>query len=287
MRDGLGRSIACLLVLLLAACSDGGARAGAPPFPRPIKVLVANDDGVGAPGIDALVEALRSDGDLQVSVFAPSGNRSGSGGNVTRTGLVVEPATTISGFPAVSVSGFPADGVLFGVLHDLPVRPDLVVSGVNQGENISELVNLSGTVGAALAGVHLGIPAIAASLQLGQDAFFPEAAGFVLDIIQELKKRGNVLEGVALNVNYPGRNRSDLAGVRVVPLGRLSDIVGYTEKSTAGSARTFDAITASTNHPEDPPNDANLLAQGYVTLTPLRPDLAAPDRFEDFRFLER
>jgi 5'-nucleotidase len=250
-------------------------------------VLVTNDDGVGAAGIDALVQALRTDPDLILTVYAPSGNRSGSGGNVTRSGLVVLPATTLSGYPAVSVSGFPADCTLFAVLHDLPQKPDLVVSGVNQGENVGDLIPLSGTVGAALAAVRLGIPAIAASNRAGQDAFFPEAAAYVLEVIQELKQRGDVISGLALNINYPGGNRSDLAGVRVVPLGAFGRISGYVQKDGGDGSPTFDAVTSATTGPDDPPNDVKLLAQGYVVLTPLRPDFAAPDRFEDVRFLER
>ena len=280
-----------LLILLLgaclAACSDSGARASAPAFPNPLKVLVSNDDGVGAPGIDALVQALRTDSSLQVSVYAPSMNRSGSGGSFTRTGLVAQPAATISGYPSVEVSGFPADAVLFALLQDLPAKPDLIVTGINEGQNIAELTTLSGTVGAALAGVQLGVPAIATSLEIGHDDLFPEAAAYVLELVEAVRQQGNVFAGVALNVNYPGRKRSDLAGVRVVPLGRLSRVSGYTSTGTSGDMRTFDAVVTATDGANDPPNDAKLFEEGYVTLTPLRIDLGAPDQFEPFRFLER
>ena len=283
----LAGRILLLAGALLVACSDRGARAGAPGFPGTLKVLVSNDDGVRAPGIDALVQALASDSSLEVMVYAPSMNRSGSGGNFTRTGLIVEPAATIGGYPAVSVSGFPADSVTFALLHDLQAKPDLIVTGINQGQNIAELTAISGTVGAALAGVRLGIPAIATSLELGHDELFPEAAAYVLELVEAVRQAGNVFAGVALNVNYPGRKRSDLAGVRVVPLGRLSAVTGYTQTGAAGDMRTFDSVVSASDGPDDPANDAKLFAQGFVTLTPLRPDPGAPDQFEAFRFLER
>jgi 5'-nucleotidase len=126
-------------------------------------VLVTNDDGVAAPGIAALVQALQTDQGLAVTVSAPALNQSGSGDQVTTGPLRVVTTMTANGHAATAVFGYPADSVLFALLGPVPAEPDLIVSGINAGQNIGEFVYLSGTVGAARWGARHGIPAIALS----------------------------------------------------------------------------------------------------------------------------
>jgi 5'-nucleotidase len=132
---------------------------------EPLTILVTNDDGVGAEGIDVLVETLRTLPDVEIVVFAPAENQSGSSDRFTEGGgLVVTETTTASGYPATSVAGFPADAVIQALdLGGMTEMPDLVVSGINEGQNIGPFATLSGTVGAARTAARRGIPALAVS----------------------------------------------------------------------------------------------------------------------------
>lgn len=132
--------------------------------PRLLRVLVTNDDGFDAPGIDAIVQYLRTVPNVEVSVVAPATNQSGSGDKSTPgASLVVADVKTLSGYPAKSVAGFPADSVLWAINGGLATKPDLVVSGSNLGQNYGPLNTISGTVGAAATAARAGIPAIAIS----------------------------------------------------------------------------------------------------------------------------
>lgn len=132
---------------------------------EPLTILVTNDDGVGAEGIDVLVETLQTLPDVEIVVFAPAENQSGSSDRFTEGGgLVVAEATTASGYPATSVAGFPADAVIQALdLGGMAEMPDLVISGINEGQNIGPFATLSGTVGAARTAARRGIPALAVS----------------------------------------------------------------------------------------------------------------------------
>src|ERR1700761_3675125 len=145
-----------------AAPSGGGSSAAAT-----ITVLFLNDDGVGAPGLDALVQALRKVPGVTVKVVAPAANQSGTGGKTTAGAVTFTNTTTASGYPAVSVNGTPADSVnvAFSRLH---LAPNVVISGVNAGQNLGPVVDISGTVGAARVGARMGLPALAVSSGAGK-----------------------------------------------------------------------------------------------------------------------
>ena len=156
--------------LVLVGCG-GGSTASHPSTSAPpstgshvLQVLVTNDDGVGAPGINAVVEALRALPGTKVTVVAPAANQSGTGNKTTNGALTATTATTASGYPAKAVAGYPVDTVIWAVdQKGISGRPALVVSGVNDGENVGPLTSISGTVGAARAAAARGIPALAAS----------------------------------------------------------------------------------------------------------------------------
>ena len=133
---------------------------------EPLRILVSNDDGFAAAGIDAVVEALRRAG-RDVTVVAPATNQSGAGEQTTDGPLTATSEETLSGYPATAVQGFPADAVIYA-LRDLHINPDLVVTGLNFGQNMGPLVNVSGTVGAARAGGPPLVPALATSQGFGQ-----------------------------------------------------------------------------------------------------------------------
>lgn len=185
---------------------------------EPFEVLVANDDGVQAAGIDALVEGLYALPNTVVHVVAPSANQSGAGGSTTPAPYVVSgvPATTLSGRPATAVlstdpadaagSGSPADAVIFA-LGNQSLSPDVLLSGINEGQNYSNIARIfSGTVGAARAGRTRGVPAIATSqgIVAGETPDFPAGVTATLALLEEwrLGRTVNTTKSV-LNINIP------------------------------------------------------------------------------------
>jgi 5'-nucleotidase len=219
--------LAALAVAVVAGCGgdddDGAApQSGerettttAPPEPpQPLEILVSNDDGVGAEGIDVLVTALAALDGVEVTVVAPAGNQTGTGGLTTEGPLTTNEARTASGFEARAVEGYPADTIRVA-FDELGLTPDLVVSGINEGQNLGPVVDVSGTVGAARAGARRGVPALAVSQGLGQDLDYEVAAGLVVDWIEEnadALRAGEVAADIVVNLNVPTCDTGELRG---------------------------------------------------------------------------
>jgi 5'/3'-nucleotidase SurE len=214
---------------------------------EPLRILLTNDDGYRAPGINALRDALEEAGH-KVIVVAPHDNQSGSGVRVTTSGQI---RVVDHGGDVWSVYGSPADAVLIALRRIMRTDPpDLVVSGANFGQNLA-YGSSSGTVGAATMSTYSGIPAIAISVGIisaerrseprrypSTFAAFPGAADFVVDLVATLRESatdgGRLLpEHTLLNVNYPPRLPRRIAGVSVVP---ASQGAGF----TLGYQRTVD-----------------------------------------------
>ena len=229
--------------------------------PHPLRVLVTNDDGVTAPGIDAVVNGLKALPDTTVTVVAPLSNQSGTGGKTTPGALTIADAKTASGYAAKAVTGFPADTIR-AALDDLHLTPDLVVSGINIGQNLGPVADDSGTVGAARAAAARGIPAIAASQGLGKKGFdFPSGTTYVLDWVRQ--HRAAILAGTApkvvANMNIPSCPVGKIRGLLEEPAPALP-VTG---------ALTFQDCTATGSGYT---TDVQAFNAGYVTLTePLRP----------------
>ncbi|MBM3659547.1 MAG: survival protein SurE [Actinobacteria bacterium] len=185
------RSVPLAAVLLaasiaapVAAAPAGASAAGKKP--KPITVLVTNDDGVAAPGMDAVVEALRTQKGVKVVVVAPATNQSGSGSKTTPGGAPGAPATTASGYEAYAVTGFPADAVNYA-FDELGIQPNVVISGSNLGQNMGTISEISGTVGAARQAARRGIPALAVSSQIANPDF-QTAAELAVEWLRENRK---------------------------------------------------------------------------------------------------
>jgi len=272
--------------------------------------MVTNDDGVGAPGIAALVDKLVTNSSLEVTVFAPASNSSGSGDTIsTDRPVSVRSSMTAGGYPATAVHTTAADAALFGILQGLAEKPDLVVSGVNDGQNIGEvvygpgLIN-SGTVGAALWAARFGIPAIAVSQGM-QSPSFADAAAYTADVVERfrtdagfrrLMQSGNATgRAVVLNVNFPTCTAGATRGVRVVPLGRSVNPVGYTLQSDDGTQRTYMLATMTTSlfasdctsTLASPGTDVEAMSNGFASVTPLGTDATLAGDPQRFQFLER
>jgi len=184
------------------------------------RILVSNDDGVYASGLQAAARSVQGLG--QVVVAAPSGQMSGVGRSVS----VFEPLryaeVNLNGFQAYAVTGTPVDSVIIGIFAIMKGElPDLVVSGINVGENIStDTVTTSGTIGAALEAASYGIPSIAASIQVvdqgdkfdmhhGEKHNFDVATKVLRRVANKVLEHG-LPEGVdVLNLNVPADARED------------------------------------------------------------------------------
>jgi 5'-nucleotidase len=185
-------AVVCVATAGLTVCGGLSGTAGASSKkPETLRILVTNDDGVGAPGINATVQALTALPNTKVTVVAPLTNQSGTGAKVTAGALTASSATTASGYPAKAVAGYPADTIIWAIDdHGISERPNLVVSGINFGENIGPLASLSGTVGAAETALARGIPALAVSqgVDNGQSPDFSQGAKYLVSWVQSHRK---------------------------------------------------------------------------------------------------
>jgi 5'-nucleotidase len=226
-----------------------------------MRVMVANDDGYGAAGIDALVEALWARPDISVTVVAPATNESGTGGSTTAGIINASDAVTGSGRPAIAVNGFPADCVAWAIdQRGLPERPDLVISGINLGENVGPTIDISGTVGAARAAAARNVPALAVSEVLnGANTDFTAGAALVLRWVDE--HRADILSGKARdaglleNLNIPSCTSGTIRGQVRVPIAETNGGLPVDCTSTL----------------EDPIDDVTALNAGFVVLSTLPP----------------
>lgn len=171
--------------LWITACSNSSNNSNdSNPAPPVLTILVTNDDGIGAPGINTLVNQLIELDNVDVRVVAPAENQSGSSDKTTDGEVVWIDSATSGGYSGVAVYGYPADAVNVA-LEQLDIVPGLVVSGVNAGQNVGPYAPHSGTVGAAQTAARAGYPAVAASAGIGADADFGSAVALVIAWIEE------------------------------------------------------------------------------------------------------
>lgn len=242
-------------------------------------LLLTNDDGVQALGLNRLIEAVRSLG--EVVVVAPDGPRSGMSSAITAINPIrVALLKKEEGLTVYSCTGTPVDCVKLGLNKLLDRKPDLLLSGINHGSNASVCVVYSGTVGAALEGCIAGIPSVAVSLtDLSFHADFSQAAKYGKRVAERVLESG-LPKGICLNLNVP--NISDVKGLKI-----CSQTKGYWSKefqeTQDPSGRTVYWLTGEFSN-EDPDNqwsDEWALAQGYAALVPLQIDMTA------YAFLEK
>jgi 5'-nucleotidase len=256
---GMRSSITVLSILgALALAAPAAPAFAAKPKPAPLAVLVTNDDGVTAPGIDALVQALRRQPAVSVSVVAPATNQSGTGGKTTAGPLTARPAKTRSGYPATAVAGYPVDTITYALGHQFKRRkPDLVLSGINFGANLGPFVGISGTVGAALAAGRRGIPAIATSQGVGSPPDFP--AGVKQTIAWLAANRAHLRKGAVVSINTP-----------TCSAGRVRGSLGASVAAAFGSFDPFGQVDCTTRAKPPGSDDVAEYYTGYATVSVLR-----------------
>ena len=257
---------AAAVFTVLAVSALGNTRAGAQDSTEPLVILVSNDDGIGADGIDALVESLRERPDTTVVVSAPAENQSGSSDKTTSGPISAAPGTTKSGFEGIAVGGFPADAVQFGLDNPGPEgAPDLVMTGSNEGQNIGFLAPLSGTVGAAQTGARAGIPALAVSQGLGEPDY-PASVGAAMEWLDdhEAALRDGTETVQVSSINAPSCTEGTNRGVVEVPWD--------------GSEGTDVGVQDCTSTLENPTSDVEAFNNGFISLSILPNDF--PDAEE-------
>jgi 5'-nucleotidase len=248
-------------------------------------ILITNDDGVNAPGLLALAQAMRELG--QVTVFAPDRNWSASGHVKTlERPLRVKAALLADGSSALATDGAPSDCVALAVLGLIPEPVDVVVSGINGGINVGHDLTYSGTVTAAMEGAIAGLPSVAVSLDVpllleGALNYAP-AAEMAKKVVRNVLANG-LPDGVLLNVNVPYLPLEGIQGVQITRQGlRIYKDALVQREDPRGRPYYWIGGEAPTGVPEEG-TDIGALHAGYVSVTPVHLDLTAHRAVEGLR----
>ena len=245
--------------MLLAGCSSDNGNSNVIVLPpQSLTILVTNDDGIGAPGIDSVVNTLLQLENVDIKVVAPAENQSGSSDKTTDGEVVWENSSTVSGVSAIAVFGFPADSVRVA-LEELDIVPDLVVSGVNQGQNVGPFAALSGTVGAARYAARAGFPAVSGSAGLGANADYDAASALVATWIEDNRSalaNNSASTETVTSFNVPGCTAGEIRELVAVP---LADAI-------PPGANVF--VTDCSVEPTSAPvNDVDAMIKGFAAVT--------------------
>ncbi len=237
----------------------------------PLRILVCNDDGIDAPGIEALVRELKKI--AEVTVVAPNKQQSAIGHAITiNYPLRAVPFSKNGEFFGYAVDGTPADSVKLGANFLMKERPDILISGINHGSNTAVNIIYSGTVSAATEGTILGIPSIAISLTTYAEPDFSYAARFASRLALLVAQHG-LPRGTLINVNVPAVPESEIRGVMITKQGSSTwDDTFDVRRDPAN--REYFWLTGRMNV-TDTDIDADQIAvkNNYVSVTPVHYDL--------------
>jgi len=248
-----------------------------------MKVLLTNDDGIEADGLQTLRRALLRVPGIELTVIAPDGNRSAMARSITtRRPLWVQEINFEDGTKGYATDGTPVDCVRLAKLGLVEgFEAELIVSGINHGANLGDDITYSGTVAAALEGIVLGLPAVAVSQQslaremdfrLGRTFDFDEGARFVARIVEQIEAVP-LPDGTLLNVNCPA---GDASGVEITRLGKriYRDQLKLTDpESDTGDRRRYWIYGDDPGFHDEPGTDLAAVAAGRIAVTPLHFDL--------------
>ena len=241
---------------------------------RKPRILLTNDDGIGAAGIMALYKAVKGIG--EVTIVAPDSERSAVGHAITLSDpLRVKQINAYS----YQTTGTPADCVKLAVRAILKYKPDLVISGINLGPNTGYSVLYSGTVSGATEGVILGIPSIAVSLGTFTDPDYSVAAQYAKKIALKVLKEG-LPKGILLNVNVLAVPKSKIKGIKITRQSKKAFIERF-DRRIDPHGRIYYWLTGEVIDLEgEQGSDIDAINKGYVSITPLHCDMT------EFAFME-
>jgi 5'-nucleotidase len=239
-----------------------------------VRILLTNDDGIDAEGLNALAHRLADWADL--SVVAPDAERSASGHSITlKQPLVAEPRRLHAVDQAWAIGGTPADCVKLALEVLLPQFPDLVISGINHGSNLGRDVFYSGTVSAAIEASFLGVPALAVSLTRPNSAGLAWGAGFVRWWLEHAFVFPP--SGVIYNLNLPEYVGTPPTQLVPASLGRRVYRNQFRLETTVDGRRAWWLGGEPLVEDEAPDSDVAVVARGQIALTPIRLEVTADD----------
>src|SRR5689334_19617890 len=246
-----------------------------------MRVLITNDDGIQATGLQALRRELRAIEALEVHVIAPDSNRSATARSITtRSPLWVEEIPFDDGTGGYATDGTPVDCVRFAELGLVGERPELIVAGINHGSNLGDDITYSGTVAAALEGIVLGIPAIALSqsasgeasgLPWGREFDFSASAAFAAQLVRRFAA-DPLPADTLLNVNFPAE-RPD--GVEVTHLGKrlYNDELKLVDQDPETGRHRYQIYGYEPSFEDESGSDLSAIACRRISVTPVHFDL--------------
>lgn len=241
-------------------------------------ILITNDDGIGATGIKELWQALYHFADL--AIVAPLTERSGSSVSYSSSPLFIQTVKWDKNTPAWSVSGTPADCVKLALSSILHKKPDLIVSGINEGPNSGRTFWCSGTVGSIIEGVLHDIPGIAFSYEEPEN---PQLAPFekYISLIAQYFLNNSLPQGVFLNVTFP---KSAPKGIKLSKQGKSLCSEDLQQKITTDGQKYYLIGGKWIDMEELPSSDVTLLKEGFITVVPIQiADLTHHDTLESHK----
>jgi 5'-nucleotidase len=255
-----------------------------------MRVLLTNDDGISAPGLQAARRALRQIDGVDVDVIAPDSNRSATARSITtRSPLTVEEVEFGDGDRGFATDGTPVDCVRFAELGLVGHRPDLIVSGINHGANLGDDITYSGTVAAAFEGIILGIPAVAISQQSSGGGMgyvsgqfdFSVAAAFAAQLVSTLIEEP-MPPATLINVNCPA---GEPQGIEVTKLGKrlYNDELKLVGEEDENGRRRYEIYGWQPGFEELEGTDLTAVAGGRIAVTPIHFDLTDHGGLERLR----
>jgi len=240
---------------------------------RPL-ILVTNDDGFTAKGIKSLIDAVSEFGDLMI--VAPDKPQSGMGHAITvNEPLRITKSDYFGSHELYICSGTPVDCIKMGIYKSKGRMPDLIVSGINHGSNVSTNVLYSGTMSAAVEGALEGIPSIGFSLlDYDMDADFEPSMHFVKKIVKEALDK-KMEKGICLNVNVPKLPLSEIKGVKVCRQARAFWDDTFDERTDPLGKKYYWLTGEFHDHDNGTDTDMSALDNNYVSIVPTQFDMTA------------
>jgi 5'-nucleotidase len=254
-------------------------------------ILIVNDDGINSPGIRAAVEAVRGLG--EAVVVAPAVQRSGVGRSMSLFSPVSISKGEIGGVEAYSIDGTPVDAVIVGIYGVLKEKPDLIVSGINIGENMSSEATTSGTVGAALEGASQGVPSVAISVHAREEAFvsiqpkvdFSNAREILRKLAEYVLEEGLPRGVDLLNVNIPEELKS--REIKITKLAKRMYTTRVQERHDP-RGRIYYWIDGDAIYDAEEGTDVHAVrVEGCISITPLKLDFTSYERLGELENLKR
>ena len=244
-------------------------------------ILLSNDDGYDAPGLKALIAALEPVGETFVA--APATEYGGIGHALTlRAPIMVNERKQPNGATWYAIEGPPATCVRLAVESLLPRPPDVVISGINRGDNLGTTVYHSGTLGAAREAALVGLPAIAVSMRGDNDKDYAAAAAYVGQLVEQLRAKHLLKPGFFLNVNVPAGQRK---GVRLTRLSMKPRPEAFERRVSPRGRLYFWPVWEQLKDDEEG-TDVWAFVRGFITLSPMMLDVTAPQAMDALRPLE-